>query len=104
MRGSVSECVSMRELNTPLGPYLKRRWRVHQRRGKPQRLWSRWRRWGPGAIGPESADLWGRPAPGWAPGAPLWPGASSMVKFFENMVHGQKFARKDVQIIFPKGF
>jgi len=26
-----------------------------------------------------------------------------MVKFFENMVHGQKFARKDVQIIFPKG-
>jgi len=26
-----------------------------------------------------------------------------MVKFFENMVHGQKFALKDVQIIFPKG-
>ena len=49
------ECVSMRELNTPLGPYLKRRWCVHQRRGKPQRLWSRWRRWGPGAIGPRSA-------------------------------------------------
>ena len=70
VRGSVSECVSMRELNTPLGPYLKRRWRVHQRRGKPQRLWSRWRRWGPGAVGPGSADLWGRPAPGWAPWCP----------------------------------
>ena len=45
----------------------------------------------------------GRPLGG-PPGAPLWPGASSMVMFFENMVHGQKFARKDVQIIFPKGF
>ena len=54
----------------PLGPYLKRRWRVHQRRGKPQRLWSRWRRWGPGAVGPRSADLWGRPALGWAPWCP----------------------------------
>ena len=45
----------------------------------------------------------GRPAPGWAPGAPLRLGASSTVKFFENMVHGQKFARKDIHIIFPKG-
>ena len=70
MRGSVSECVSMRELNTPLGTYLKRRWRVHQRRGKPQRLWSRWRRWGPGAVGPRLADLWGQPAPGWPPWCP----------------------------------
>jgi hypothetical protein len=34
---------------------------------------------------------------------PLRTGASSTVKFFENMLHGQKFARKDVQIIFPKG-
>ena len=58
---------------------------------------------GPGAVGPGSADLWCRPAPGWAPGVPLRPGASSTVKFFENMVHGQKFARKDVPIIFPKG-
>ena len=54
----------------PSRPYLKRRWRVHQRRGKPQRLWSHWRRWGPGAVGPGSADLWGRPAPGWAPWCP----------------------------------
>ena len=45
----------------------------------------------------------GRPLGG-PPGAPLRPGASSTIKFFENMVHGQKFARKDVQIIFPKGF
>ena len=34
---------------------------------------------------------------------PLRPGASSMVKFFENMVNGQKFARKDDHIIFTKG-
>ena len=45
----------------------------------------------------------GRPQGG-PPGAPLWPGDSSTVINFENMVHGQKFARKDVQIIFPKGF
>ena len=45
----------------------------------------------------------GRPQGG-PPGAPLRYGSSSTVKFFENMVHGQKFARKDVQIIFPKGF
>ena len=94
----------MRELNTLLGPYLKRRWRVHQRRGKPQRLWSRWKRWGPGTVGLGSANLWGRPAPGWAPWCPLRPDASSVVMNFGNMVHGQKFARKDVQIIFPKGF
>ena len=35
---------------------------------------------------------------------PLWSCASSTVKKFENMVHGQKFALKDVQNIFPKGF
>ena len=45
----------------------------------------------------------GRPQGG-PPGAPLWPDASSTVMNFGNMVHGQKFARKDVQIIFPKGF
>ena len=51
----------------------------------------------------------GRPAcgvgqpQGGPPGAPLRPGDSSTVKFFENIVHGQKFARKDVQNIFPKG-
>ena len=39
---------------------------------------------------------------GGPPGAPLRHGASSTVKFFENMVHDQKFSRKDVQIIFPK--
>ena len=85
--------------------YLKGTWRVHMRGGRPQRSGSRWRRWGPGAVGPRSADLWGRPAPGWDPWCPLWPGASSTVKNFENMVHGQKFARKYVQIIFfPKDF
>ena len=93
------ERVSMRAHHPSLGLYLKERWRVHQRRGKPQWLWSRWRRWSPGAVGPGSADLWGRPAPRWAPSAPLCPCASSTVKNFENMVHGQKFARKDVQII-----
>ena len=41
---------------------------------------------------------------GGPPGAPLWPGDYSTVMNFENMVHSQKFARKDVQIIFPKGF
>ena len=39
---------------------------------------------------------------GGPPGASLRPSASSTVKFFENMVHCQKFARKDVYIIFPK--
>ena len=104
VRGSVSECVSMRELNTPLGPYLKRRWRVHQRRCKPQWLWSRWRRWAQEqlALGRPTCGVgWPKGGP---PGAPLRPGASSMIKFFENMVHGQKFARKDIQLIFPKGF
>ena len=41
-------------------------------------------------------------AQGGPPGAPLRPGASSTVKFFENMVHGQNFASKDVQIIFSQ--
>ena len=41
----------------------------------------------------------GRPQSG-PPVASLWPGDSSTVINFENMVHGQKFARKDVQIIF----
>ena len=94
------EWVSMRELNTPL---VKETGRVHPRRSPAQRSGSRWRRWGPGAVGPGSADLWGRPTPGWPPGAPLWADASSTIMNFGNMVHGQKFARKDVQIIFPKG-
>ena len=104
VRGSESE-ESEHESSSPLSrPLFKEFGRVHPRRGQPQRSGSRWKRWGLGAIGSGSADLWGRPAPGWAPWCPLRPGASSMVKFFENMVHGQKFARKDVQIIFPKGF
>ena len=37
-------------------------------------------------------------------GAPLWPGDTSMVINFENMVHDRKFVRKDVQIIFPMDF
>ena len=35
-------------------------------------------------------------------GAPLWPVASSTVRNFENMVHGQKFARKYFQINFQR--
>ena len=64
---------------------------------------------GYGAVGEGGACptvTWGqvgRPHGGPA-GSPLWPGISSTVKNFENMVHGQKFARKHVQIIFPKGF
>ena len=55
-------------------------------------------------VGPRSRWPWptcgvGRPQGG-PLGAPLWPGDSSTVINFENMVHGQKFARKDVQIIF----
>ena len=53
-------------------------------------------------VGPRSRWPWVGRAQGGPPGAPLWPGDSSTVKNFENMVHGQKFARKDVQIIFPK--
>ena len=55
----------------------------------------------PLALGRPTCGV-GRPKRG-PPGAPLRPGASSTVKFFGNMVHGQKFARKDVHIIFPKG-
>ena len=47
--------VSMRASHPSLGLYLKRNCRVHPRRGKPQRSGSRWRRWGPGAVGPGSA-------------------------------------------------
>ena len=56
----------------------------------------------PLALGRPTCGV-GRPQGG-PPGAPLWPDVSSTVINFENMVHGQKFARKDVQIIFPKGF
>ena len=54
-------------------------------------------------VGPRSRWPWVGQPQGGPPGAPLRPGASSTVKFFENMVHGQKFARKDVHIIFPNG-
>ena len=78
----------MRELNTPLGPYLKKRWHVHQRRGKPQQLWSHWRRWGLGAVGLGSADLWGRPAPGWAPWCP------PLAKCFLNCYKFRKYGAR----------
>ena len=61
-------------------------------------------------VGPRSRWPWvGRPVgsagpQGGPPGAPLWPGDSATVMNFGNMVHGQKFAQKDVQIIFPKDF
>ena len=105
VRGGVSACVSMRELNTPLDPYLKRRWRMHQRRGKPQWLWSRWRRWGPGAIGPGSADLWGRPALGWAPWCPpfglVLPQWLSSLKIWCT---AKSLLEKMSKLFFPKDF
>ena len=102
VRGSVSECVSMRELNTPLGLYLKKlgectrggarhNGQVAIGEGGAQK---------PLALGRPTCGV-GRPQ-GWPPGVPLRSGASSTVKFFENMVHGQNFASKDVQIIFSQ--
>ena len=98
------ECVSMRELNTPLGLYLKKL-------GECTRGGARHN--GQVAVGEGGAqDLLvlgrlncgvGRPQGGHL-GAPLWPDASSTVMNFGNILHGQKFAQKDVQIIFPKGF
>ena len=64
------ERVSMRAHHPSLGLYLKETGRVHPRRSQAQQSGSRWRRWGPGAIGLGSADLWGRPALGWAPWCP----------------------------------
>ena len=60
----------MRELNTPFGLYLKEFGRVHPRKSQAQWSGSHWRRWGLGAVGSGSADLWGRPALGWAPWCP----------------------------------
>ena len=54
-------------------------------------------------VGPRSRWPWVGQPQGGPPGAPLRLGASSTVKFFENMVHGQMFAQKDVHIIFSKG-
>ena len=56
----------------------------------------------PLALGRPTCGV-GRPQGG-PPSVPLWLGDFSTVINFENMVHGQKFARKDVQIIFPNGF
>jgi len=56
----------------------------------------------PLALGRPACGV-GRPQGG-PPGASIWPGDSSTVINFENMVLGQKFARKDVQNIFPKDF
>ena len=53
-------------------------------------------------VGSRSRWPWVGWPQGEPPDVPLQPGASSTVKFFENMVHGQKFARKDVQIIFSQ--
>ena len=50
----------------------------------------------PLALGRPTCGV-GRPQGG-PHGAPLWPGDSSTVINFENMVHGQKFARKYFQI------
>jgi len=45
----------MRAHHTSLGLYLKEFGRVHPRKSQAQRSGSRWRRWGPGAVGPGSA-------------------------------------------------
>ena len=94
----MSECVSMRELNTPLGPLFKEKMaRAPEERQATTAMEPLEK------VGPRSRWPWvGRPQGG-PPGAPLWPDASSMIMNFGNMVHDQKFARKDVQIIFPKG-
>ena len=55
-------------------------------------------------VGPRSRWPWvGRPQGG-PPGAPLWPDSFVTVTNFENLVHVQNFARKDIQIIFPRDF
>ena len=74
VRGSESESerVSMRASHPLLGLYLKETWSMHIRSSWPQRSCSRWGRWRPGAVGPGSTDLWGRPAPGWTPWCPPW--------------------------------
>ena len=85
--------LSVRAQHALLGLYLKdQMWHAPVGEGRAQE---------PLALGWPTCGA-GRPQGG-PPGAPLRPGASSTVKFFENMVHGQKFARKDVHIIFPKG-
>ena len=61
----------MRELNTPFGLYLKEFGRVHPQKSQAQRSGSRWRRWGLGAVGPGSADLW--------VDSMCWPNDSSML-------------------------
>ena len=64
------ERVSMRAHHPSLRLYLKEFGRVHPRNSQAQWSGSRWRRWGPGAVGFGSADLWGQSAPGWAPWCP----------------------------------
>ena len=104
MRGSVSECLSMRELNTPLGLYLKKlgectrggaRHNSHRAVGEggPQE---------PLALGRPTCGV-GRPQGG-PLDAPLWPGDSSMVINFENMVHGQGLLENMSKLFFPKDF
>ena len=55
-------------------------------------------------VVPRSHWPWvGRPQGG-PPSAPLWPGDSSTVMNFENMVHGQKLLEKMSKLFFPKDF
>ena len=62
---------------------------------------------GYGAVGEGGACptvTWGqvgRPHGGPA-GSPLWPGISSTVKYFENVVHGQSLLEKMFKFIFQK--
>src|SRR6185369_14364697 len=98
----------MRELNTPLGPYLKRRWRVHQRRGKPQRLWSRWRRWGPGAIGPGSAGPrvgplvppFGLVLPQRLSSLKIWCTAKSLLEKMSTLFFSKDFKTQKIFLVF----
>ena len=82
------ERVSMRAHHPFLGLYLKEFGRVHPRKSQAQWSGSRWRRWGPGAISPGSADLWGRPAPGWAPWCP--PLARCFLNSYELWKYGAR--------------
>ena len=70
MRGSESG-ESQHESSSPLSrPLFKGIWASAPEEEPGTTVRYRWRRWGPGAVGPGSADLWGRPAPGWAPWCP----------------------------------
>src|SRR6185312_525836 len=95
----------MRAHHSSLGLYLKEFGRVHPRKSQAQRSGSRWRRWGPGAIGPGAADLWGRPAPWWAPWCP--PLSCCFLNGYKLRKYGARpkvCSKKMSKLFFPKDF